>query len=231
MSTVLVIADTHIPFVHPRYLDFCRRLRDKYKPKHVVHIGDVLDEHAVSIKYLKNPNGQSAREEWKASLVHTKRWHEAFPKTKVCIGNHDKRYVLAARAAGLNDECLRGFAEIWRTPTWEWALQHEIDGVLYEHGTGSSGGDAAIQRAMAQRQSLVMGHTHSFAGVKYHSNPKDIIFGMNVGCGLDIKAYAFEYGEGFVNRPVLGAGVVFDGELALFLPMPLGTRRRPPSRS
>ena len=99
-------------------------------------------------------------------------------------------------------------------------MEHDLDGVLYEHGTGSSGKDAAFNRAVAQRCSVVMGHIHSFAGVKYHANPFSRIFGLNVGCGLDIRLYAFEYAKMTVHRPVLGCGIVVDGDVGLFVPMP-----------
>lgn len=47
----------------------------------------------------------------------------------------------------------------------------------------------------------------------------NIIFGMNVGCLIDIKAYAMAYGKHCPRRPCLGAGVVIDGKTAFFIPM------------
>ena len=52
-----------------------------------------------------------------------------------------------------------------------------------------------------------------------------MIFGMNVGCGIDIDAYAMEYSRPFPKRPTLGCGVVLDGgRVAIFVLMPLGSK-------
>jgi len=162
--------------------------------------------------------------------VDVSRWHRAFPDATVCVGNHDCRHYRSARKAGIPDRYLRDYAEIWRTKRWRWAEAFRHDGVLYEHGTGSTGKDAALNRAMQKRCSLVMGHVHSWAGVKWHANEFDRIFGLNAGCGIDLKAYAFEYGRPFPIRPVLGCGIVIDGEAAHFQAMPCG-RGQPYHRS
>ena len=53
-----------------------------------------------------------------------------------------------------------------RTKRLELGTKLEIDGVLYEHGTGSTGANGARNRAIANRQSTVVGHSHSFGGVR-----------------------------------------------------------------
>ena len=53
-------------------------------------------------------------------------------------------------------------------------------GVRYQHGTGYSGKYAHIQAAYDNRQSTVVGHTHSSLGGEYIANYKDRIFGMNL---------------------------------------------------
>ena len=98
--------------------------------------------------------------------------------------------------------------------------------MLYEHGTGTSGKDAALNRAVAKRSSLVMGHTHTSAGVKWHANEFDRIFGLQVGCGIDLTGYAFAYSKPWPIRPVMGCGVVLDGVEAHFEVMPCGTGER-----
>ena len=73
---------------------------------------------------------------------------------------------------------------------------------------------------MSNRQSTVIGHVHSWGGVQYTSGPKDTIFGMNVGCGIDETSYAMAYSKPFRYRPTLGCGVVLgDGSHAMFIPM------------
>jgi hypothetical protein len=51
-----------------------------------------------------------------------------------------------------------------------------------------------------------------------------MIFGMNVGCGVDVKAYAMAYGKVYPKKPTLGCGIVIDGKIALFIPMDLGAK-------
>ena len=214
-----IIGDTQLPFTHPGYLAFVQDTFTSFRVNQIVHIGDVVDEHALSF-YEHNPNGKSAEDESAQAKADVKKWTKAFPRARVCIGNHDARHYRTARRAGIPDRFIKGYKDVWETPRWDWQMEHDLDGVLYEHGTGSSGKDAAFNRAVAQRCSVVMGHIHSFAGVKYHANPFSRIFGLNVGCGLDIRLYAFEYAKMTVHRPVLGCGIVVDGDVGLFVPMP-----------
>ena len=48
MSRVLVIGDTHFPFVREDYLPFLVDTYNKYDCDTVVHIGDVVDNHGIS---------------------------------------------------------------------------------------------------------------------------------------------------------------------------------------
>ena len=224
MSRVLIIGDMHAPFTHPKYLRFCLDIAESWRIDRVVNIGDVVDMHAIS-RHETDPNGHSAERESELAYEEIQRWHVAFPKALVCEGNHDARVLRAARSAGIPDRYVKTHNELWSTPGWNWQFSHEIDGVLYEHGTGSSGRDAAFLRAKEKRRSLVMGHTHTTLGVKWHTNERDRIFGLNVGCGIDIRAYAFAYGRPFPSRPTLGCGVVIDGMFAYAEPMPLEQSR------
>lgn len=218
-----IVGDLHLPFGHPRYLDFCSDTFQAWKVDHVHFVGDVVDAHALGFWQL-DPNGHSAESEAQLAADALEIWRSRFPKATVSIGNHDERHYRKARAAGIPDRYLRTYAEVWQTPGWDWAFQHTIDGVLYEHGTGSHGKDAAMLRATQKRTSLVMGHVHSWAGVKWHTNETSRIFGLNVGCGIDVGAYAFGYGKHFPTRPVLGCGIVIDGSFAYFEAMPCGPR-------
>ena len=218
-----VIGDTHFPFVHPMYLAFVQDTFEQWDVKKVVHIGDVVDAHAISF-HEHDPDGRSAEDEAALAAVAVDAWYKAFPQALTCIGNHDQRHYRLAKRHGLPGRFLRGYADVWRTPGWKWDFSHHLDGVLYEHGTGTSGKDAAINRAVQKRSRLVIGHVHSYAGVKFHANEFDRIFGLNVGCGIDCRAYAFDYGAAFPIRPVLGCGIVLDGEYAYFEPMDCGTK-------
>ena len=44
-------------------------------------------------------------------------------------------------------------------------------------------------------RSTVIGHFHSQAGAKWWANPEFRVFGMSVGCGIDVSRLQFEYGR------------------------------------
>lgn len=217
MSIVGVIADTHIPFCHSRYLDFICKTFDRHGVTEVVHIGDVLDWYAIS-DYISDPSVDSGGRELQKAKAQLKKWYEIFPKVKVCIGNHDVRLAKRLQKAGLPGELVKSFNDILDI-NWDWADHHVIDGVRYIHGTGSSGATGVILRAIRTRQSTVMGHLHCHAGVMYHNGGKDEIFAMNVGCGVDEKSYAMAYAKDHTNRYTLGCGIVYHGGYAVYEPL------------
>lgn len=188
-------------------------------------IGDLVDNHAISY-HEHDPNGWSPEDEMKEADKHLKAWFEAFPKVKMCRGNHDHLVDRKGKTVGLPRRCFKGFRDIWQLPKgWKDDFQFVIGNVLYTHGTGYSGNNAHIQAAIDNRMSCVVGHLHSVAGVEYIANTKDIVFGMSVGCGIDVKKYAFEYGKGFRRKPIIGCGVVKytdKGVVATFYPMYMG---------
>lgn len=216
----LIIADTHFPFSHPLYFDFLRRVRDKYQCDGIIHIGDVVDANAVSMWGL-DPDGLSGGTEHLNASSDLEVYYAEFPDVLVCIGNHDGRHLKKAFKAGIAEAYLRNYEETWDAPTgWKWGLSWEIDGVIYEHGIGSSGKNAAINRAIDAGQSLVQGHVHYYPAVHFQYNRNSVIFGMNVGCGLDARKFAFAYAKPFRKTPGLGCGVVLnDGALPHFIPM------------
>lgn len=216
--TVGVIGDTHIPFEMPGYLSFVKRVFKRWNVDRVVHIGDVVDNHALSY-HESDPDGYSAGDEATRVDQKLELWYKAFPDIDVLLGNHDKLPERKAKTYGLSQRLIKSFVEIWHTPP-KWRVhpgQIEIDGVIYTHGTGSSGKNAALNLAIAKMQSVVVGHSHSFAGVQTIRG-REHIFGMNVGCGIDEDAYAFEYGQYHKYRPTLGCGIVVDGKRAYFEP-------------
>ena len=169
------------------------------------------------------PDGYSHHDEMKEVDQHLKRWFGAFPKLHLCLGNHDILVQRQSHKNGLSERVIRPFREIWNFPIgWQEAFSWEFYGVRFIHGTGLSGKNAHIRAAEQNRQSTVIGHVHSVGAVNYLVSERDRIFAMNVGCGIDRKQYAFNYGKELLNKPVLGCGVVTDkGMYAQFFPMTL----------
>jgi predicted phosphodiesterase len=223
-NNVGIIGDTHEPFCHPEYRDFCYEVFNKFGCSTIVNIGDEVDNHAISY-HETDPDGHSAGKEADLAQENLNKWYKTFPDVKVCIGNHTALIERQAKTAGMPKKFVKTYEEAWEAPNgWKWALQWEIDNVIYTHGTGSQGQVGAINRAKDNRQSTVIGHIHSFGGVLYSASDKDLIFGLNVGCGIDINAYAMEYGRPFAKRPTLGCGVVLGGKIGCFIPMDMGSK-------
>ena len=88
-SDVLVIGDTHLPFELPGYLGFCAKIRDEYKCGTIVHIGDLVDNHAISF-HSHDPDGYSPADEMAMVDKKLVNWFNEFPKVSLCRGNHDR---------------------------------------------------------------------------------------------------------------------------------------------
>ena len=209
-TNVGIIGDTHEPFCHPEYRNFCYEVFNRFGCKEIVHIGDEVDNAALSYheSELEMPNAIQEAEQAQKGM---EKWYSTFPDVKVCVGNHSALPFRQATTAGIPKRYLKTYEEIWNAPDgWKWKMEWEIDNVLYVHGTGSSGVSGARNRAIANRQS---------------TSRNDIIFGMNVGCGIDVDHMAFSYGKHFPKKPTLGCGVVLDGgRTAIFVPMDLGSK-------
>jgi len=221
-ANVLIIGDTHLPFEHPNYLEFCKQIQKRCKCGTVVHIGDFVDNHAISYHEI-DPDGWSPEEEMQQADKHAIAWFKSFPVVKMCRGNHDSLVDRKGKTVGLPKRCFMPYRDIWNLPkTWKDDFEFVINGVLYKHGTGMSGRYAHVMAAERSRMSTVIGHTHSSGGVEYIVSSRDRIFGMNVGAGIDRRRYAFIYGKDFPRKPVLGCGVTTDkGKYAQFFPMDL----------
>lgn len=221
---VLAIGDTHFPASHPGYSAFCDDLRDKYRCDTVVHIGDVVDHHAIS-KHEASPDAEGPVGEHAQALEEVQRWYTIFPKALVCEGNHDARISRMAASVNIPSRFLKGYAELYETPNWKWAPDHTIDDVYYTHGTGCGGMYPAFNIMNKMLMSVVSGHVHSAAGIWWRANPVRRIFGCNTGCGVDDKHVAFRYGENLKIRSILSAAVILDG-VPMHHVMPCGPGER-----
>lgn len=134
---VMTIGDTHLPFHHKNYLKFLCDFRDEYKPDVVVHIGDFVDNHALS-NYMKDPDGFSASDEWKATVKATADFYKEFPEVHWIVGNHDRRPYRKAYDVGMSPSMVKPLNEIYDCPTgWKIHTELILDDVLYTHGEGA----------------------------------------------------------------------------------------------
>ena len=203
-KNVLVIGDLHLPFTLDGYLEHCIEIYKKYNCDTVVFIGDILDLHFTSY-HETSTEGYGATQEHDLSVEMLRKWYKAFPKAYVTIGNHDALIYRKAMSAGISKRWIQNYSQVLGTPGWEWVTDVVIDDVLYTHGTTN-----AYTKAKQNLMSTVQGHLHSQAGIQFYVGAKSRIFGFQIGCGVDMKSYAMEYGRNF-PKPVISCGVVIEG--------------------
>lgn len=217
MARILIAADTQNPFEHQDYLDFLKYVSVKYRCDTFVHVGDETDQHCLG-NYDNDPDGYSAGHELLAAIEHLKPYYKAFPVMKLCTSNHSARIIKRAFKSGIPQGYLRNFKEAIGAPKgWQWADYWEIDNILFIHGLGYSGSIGALNAAKDKFKSCVIGHLHADAGILYFSNGKEVIWGMNVGSGIDANAYAFRYGKDCRKKPIISCGVIVNGQPHLII--------------
>lgn len=208
------------------YVRFLQGIADEYQPDRIVCIGDLVDWHSISY-HESHPALSSPVQEVRKARRQVKSLTDIFPKAEWLIGNHDDLVRRKARTCGLPDDVLVDPASYWGI---DWKVhprfsRFTIDGVEYSHGeNGPQGQYAAINQAKARFRSVVIGHLHANAGVSYYCNGEFRVFGMSVGCGVDVDKMEMEYGKKFTRKPILGCGVVIDGKRAFFEPWLLKSR-------
>jgi predicted phosphodiesterase len=219
---VLVIGDTHCPAMLEGYITFLKKIQKKHGCVRVVHIGDLVDWNSISF-HEKDPSMPSAAEEFSRAYKQVQQLYKAFPKVDYMIGNHSSLPARKARMIGLPDDVIKDFSSLWNLNGWTIHARYadlEIENVIYRHGDKGKGGPmAAHKNAVCEFKSVVQGHLHSQAGVIYHANQGECIFGMQVGCGVDHSNPAMAYGRVYANKPIVGCGVVYSNKLAFFEPM------------
>lgn len=217
---VLVIGDVHAPFTRKGYLEHCKNVYKSFNCDSVVFIGDIID-NCFSSFHTIDPDGYGAGDEFQRAYDEVRKWYKAFPKAKVCLGNHDLIIERKNKASGVSKHWTKSLPEALDTPNWDFDIEHEIDGVVYTHGTNSSGPQAALKKALHMRQPVVQGHIHTEATIMYSASNKDLVWGMIVGCGIDDKSYAMAYAKDNAKKSIISCGIVLEGELPILIPMKL----------
>ena len=229
MKCILAISDLQIPFEHQDALDFVLHVKKTFVKKDdeliVMNMGDEVDQHTLG-KFAANPDGRSGGDELLLARELLRPWYKEFPKTKLCISNHTWRIYKRAFNVGIPSHFLKNIRDVYEAPhDWEWRDRWIEDEILFEHGEGVSGTDAALKAANQNRMNTVIGHQHSHGGVIHSGTFHNTIWGMNTGCLIDVDAYAFSYGKIFRKKPTLGCGLILNG-IPFFIPMILNKNKR-----
>lgn len=225
-SCVLVISDMHIPYHHPDTFSFLQAIKDSFPLDRVICIGDELDYHAISF-HSSDQDLFSAGHELEESIKYLQFLYEDFPRMDILHSNHGSLVYRKLKHHGVPLSVLKGYNDILGAPKgWVWHNELTIrlsDGrdCMFHHGLGSN----VSQVSKNFSCNYVQGHYHSKFIVDYWGNHKDIYWSMNVGCLIDDKSLAFAYNKNTFKRPIIGCGIILDGQPKL-LPMILNKKGR-----
>jgi hypothetical protein len=214
IDNILIIGDLHAPFTKKGYLKFCREQQELYDCGTVIFIGDVIDNHYSSY-HESDPDGYSAGEELDRAIDMISDWYHTFPKATVIIGNHDRLVHRKAYSSGVSKKWIREYKDVLNTSGWDFVENTELFEINFNHGEGGT----ARNRIKSELQSQVQGHLHTQLYNEFLVGANFIVFGMQVGCGIDVKSYAMAYGKHF-KKHAIGCGVVLNkGTLPIAIPM------------
>ena len=218
-----IIGDTHVPYCLDGYLEFCKETFKAWGVDTVVHIGDLVDHHSLSF-HDSEPMLQGANGEMVDARDELKPWYKAFPNLIICGGNHDLIPARQLKKIGMDAEVwMRPLAEVYGFPEgWEIVDTLEIDGVLYHHGYTACGTNGFRNDAIKRMTRTVSGHAHGNAGVSATASEHRLVWGLAVGCGIDVESMAFAYGKHFLQKPIIACGIVIDGKTPVCEMMDLG---------
>lgn len=213
MKTVLAWSCDHPPYHHVDALDFLTRLKKKWKPDTVVHLGDEADLHRLS-RHEHEIDALSLPEE----LTRVRQYHsdlaDIFPRLYLCHSNHVARLHTAATRGGLLPELVKDWSEIIKAPkSWKWDDTWVFGGVTYFHGDGY-GGQNAIRNAIDDfATNVVFGHLHTETAIRYFRTRNWHRWGVCTGALHDPtkQCPAFRYAKHNRKKPILGAVVVAGG--------------------
>ncbi len=203
-NRILVIGDLHEPFCLDGYLEFCLEQSEKFNTNRTIFIGDVIDNHYASY-HETDADGMGGGQELDLSINKIAKWRDAFPKADVIIGNHDRLIMRKAQTSAIPSKWIKSYKDVLEVPKWNFVERLVIDNVQYIHGEGGT----ARTKCKADLMSTVQGHLHTQAYTEYVVGQNFKIYGSQVGCGINHKAYAMAYAK-YGKKPAIGCMVVLD---------------------
>lgn len=225
-KSVLVISDTHAPCMHQDAVPFLTAVKKKYKPDTAIHIGDEIDNHAISF-HDSDPDNPSASDELSLAIKQLTPLYSLFPRMQLLHSNHGSLVLRRGRASGLSERYFKTEGEILEAPKgWTWHQEVNLtlpNGQLvhFHHGRSKNG----LRYTQEMGCNTVQGHYHTVYGINYTSSPSQLTWSMQVGCLFDDSHRAFRYNKLQKGRPIIGCGIIINS-LPYLLPMVLDKNGR-----
>jgi hypothetical protein len=234
-SRVLILSDLHAPYCHPDALAFLAALKAKYNPDRVVCVGDEVDHHSMSF-HDSDPDLDAAGRELQNAREILWELAAMFPKVDLVDSNHGSLLYRRGKASGIPRHLLLEYKDAifgeklkdgtvirpnGRGEGWNWhhSLVLDLPGnkkCLVVHGMSKS----TMQNVKQCGMNFIQGHHHGTFEVVWNGTPDALNFGMTVGCLIDDHSLAFAYNKTTMARPIIGCGIILDGQPRL-LPMVL----------
>jgi len=216
----------HIPYHHRDLIPFLTAIKKKYEPAMVVCVGDEVDKHSMSF-HDSDPDLPSAGDELKIAIKVLQRIYKLFPEVSLVDSNHGSMVYRKGKHHGIPRKYLRDYGEVLEAPSgWVWHNDLVISlpnrQKLYVcHGMSKNG----LKLASSLGMCTVQGHYHSEFNINYGSSPSQLYWSMMSGCLIDDNALAFHYNKVTPARPIIGLGIIINGQPKL-IPMVLDTNGR-----
>lgn len=223
-SRILLISDLHVPYHHKDSVKFLQHLKDKYTPTRIICLGDEVDHLALSY-HEKETEAPSAFDELKMALPVIKQIEQMFPVMDILDSNHGSLAYRKAKTAGIPKHYLKSYADVLQVGNgWKWHFDMVIDlptgqKCYLHHGKSSN----ITKTSQAMSMCSVAGHYHNTFKIEYWANPIGLYWGMQAGCLIDDKSFAFNYNNVNLHRPLIGTGLIING-LPILEPMVLDSQ-------
>jgi len=225
-SRILLISDLHVPYHHKDSIRFLQHLKDKYNPTRIICLGDEVDHLALSY-HEKETEAPSAFDELKMALPVIKQVEQMFPVMDILDSNHGSLAYRKAKTAGIPKHYLKSYADVLQVGDgWKWHFDMVVDLPTGQKCYLHHGKSANITKtSQAMSMCSVAGHYHNTFKIEYWANPIGLYWGMQAGCLIDDRSFAFNYNNVNLHRPLIGTGLIIDG-LPILEPMVLDLNGR-----
>lgn len=208
-QSILVISDLHFPNAHPDWYIFLKTIKVKYRPEIIINVGDEVNGSRWNF-HDSDEALPSADEELQEAIDEIRLLYQLFPKMNLCESNHGSLLYRKIKHHGIPLRSLKPLPELYGTPGWKWSHEIKIEThsgkISIVHGRSG----AYNKLSMEQGISSVQGHHHSKFEITWQSSTERTIFNMIVGCLIDYKSMAFDYGKNITKKPVIGVGWIND---------------------
>ena len=224
-SRIYCISDPHYPYHHIDSFDFHRAVKRKYKPDRIICMGDELDNHKGSF-HTHDPDLPSWEDELEKGIACINELESIFPKMDVLESNHGSLWFRQAKAQGLPRRLLKSYEDVLGTKQWKWHFDLTIrmsnGKYVYFHHSKSVN---CLLTSKGMGMCAVQGHHHNLFSIQYWGNALGLYWAMQLSCMADKDSLAANYGKNNLLRPIVGGGMIIDGQPKL-LPMVLNKKAK-----